>query len=213
MFELLLTGLYLGAIHIFTSPDHLAALIPLSLMDSKKSWKVGLLWGLGHLIGLLLLGVLLFYFKSLVNIDSFSHYGVLYISLLLILIGIWVIYKSNKITINPTPQTSKHLSRISIGTGVLHGFAGFSHIYSLAPTISMKDVEFFNYFGGFAFGSIASVILFTYLLCFIPKRITSQEHLYQKICKWSGIFAIFLGIIILCYFLNSEEQIWGHHHH
>ncbi|PVX49899.1 hypothetical protein C7377_1537 [Balneicella halophila] len=212
MLELLFTGLYIGSIHIFTSPDHLAALIPLSLMDSKKSWRVGLLWGFGHLIGLLLLGILLYYFKSLINIDAFSHYSLLYIGILLILIGIWVVVKSGRIKLKPSPKTHKHLSRISIGTGVVHGFAGFSHIYSLAPTISMNDTDFFSYFGGFAFGSIASVVLFTYLLCFIPTRITSKEQLYQKICKWSGIVSIALGVLIVIFFLSGTHDALGHHH-
>lgn len=210
MFELLLTGLYLGSIHILTAPDHLAVLVPLSLLDKKKSWRVGLFWGLGHLLGLLLLGVLLYYFKSFINFHVLEHYGMLYIALLLVLVGLWIMYKSKKINLARSSSTHTHLSKITIGTGLVHGFAGFSHIYSLAPTLSMNDLQFFSYFGGFAVGSIISVVLFTYLLCFIPNRIVSKQSLYQKIIFWSGVVTAILGVVLAILFFMGHSP---HVHH
>lgn len=206
MIELLLTGLYLGGIHLFTAPDHLAVLIPLSLLDKKQSWRVGVLWGVGHLIGLLLLGIILYYFKSFVNLHFLEHYAMLYIAALLVLVGIWIIYKSRKVNLKESPKAHSHLSKISIGTGVVHGFAGFSHIYSLAPTLSMSNTQFFSYFGGFAFGSIISVVLFTYLLCFIPGRITAKQSLYQKIIFWSGVVTAVLGMVLILLFLSGYAK-------
>lgn len=203
MFELLLTGLYLGGVHIFSAPDHLAAIVPLSLMDKKRSWRVGLLWGLGHLIGLIVLGSLLFYFKSLIDLHILEHYGMLYIAVLLLLVGIWIVYKSRNINLLQTNKAHSHLSKVTIGTGIVHGFAGFSHIYTLAPTLSMNDVAFFSYFGGFAIGSIFSALLLTYLLCFIPERITSKQSIYQKLIFWSGILTIILGLILIVLFFNG----------
>lgn len=200
MFELLLTGLYLGGIHILTAPDHLAVLVPLSLLDKKKSWRVGLLWGLGHFIGLLTLGIILYYFKSFVDLHLLEHYGILYIAALLLFVGLWIMYKSKKMNLLQTSKAHTHLSKITIGTGLVHGFAGFSHIYSLAPTLSMNDVQFFSYFGGFAVGSIISVVVFTYLLCFIPERITAKQSLYQKIIFGSGVVTALFGIVLLVLF-------------
>lgn len=210
MFELLLTGLYLGAIHIFSAPDHLAVLVPLSLLDKKKSWRVGLLWGLGHLIGLLLLGIILYFFKSVVDLHALEHYGMLYIAILLVLVGLWIVYKSRNVTFSATPKSRSHLSKITIGTGFVHGFAGFSHIYSLAPALSMNDTQFSSYFGGFAIGSIVSVVLFTYLLCFIPERISAKQSLYQKIILWSGILTAILGVVLIILFLTGHST---HTHH
>lgn len=200
MFELLLTGLYLGSVHILTAPDHLAVLVPLSLLDRKKSWRVGLLWGLGHFVGLLLLGTLLYYFKSFVNLHILEHYAMLYIAGLLLLVGLWILYKSTKITIKENNKARHHLSKITIGTGFVHGFAGFSHIYSLAPTLSMNDVHFFSYFGGFTTGSIASVVLFTYLLCFIPERVGAKQSLHRKIIFGSGVLTVSIGAILIALF-------------
>ncbi len=207
MFELLFTGLYLGAIHIFSAPDHLAAIVPLSLLDRKKSWRIGLIWAVGHLIGLLVLGVLLYYFKSLINIEFLEHYGMLYIALLLVFIGLWIVFKSTKINFSNLQKHQKHLTRISLGTGIIHGFAAVSHIYSLAPTISMDDIEFFSYFGGFAFGSLFSVVAFTYFLGIIPNRIASSERFYQKLLFWSGSITIIVGVLfILLFFLGVHTH-------
>ncbi len=205
MFELLFTGFYLGGVHILSAPDHLAAIVPLSLMDKKRSWRIGLLWGIGHLIGLLGLGVLLYYFKSLVNLEALTHYGMLYIAILLLFVGGWIIYKSKNTYLLQTPKAHGHLSKITIGTGIVHGFAGFSHIYTLAPTLSMNDVAFFSYFGGFALGSIVSVVFFTYLLCFLPERLIAKQSLYKKIILGSGILTVILGIIMIALFFSGDS--------
>ncbi len=205
MFKLLLTGFYLGGIHILSAPDHLAAIVPLSLMDRKRSWRIGLLWGAGHLIGLLGLGILLFYFKSLINLETLTHYEMLYIAILLLLVGIWIIYKSKNSSLLQTKKTHGHLSKITIGTGIIHGFLGFSHVYTLAPALSMNDVDFFSYFGGFAFGSIVSVVSFTYLLCFLPERLLNKQSFYQKIMLGSGILTTLIGIAMVALFFSGES--------
>ncbi len=205
MFKLLLTGVYLGGIHILSAPDHLAAIIPLSLMDKKRSWQIGLQWGIGHLIGLIGLGILLYYFRTIINIEALSHYEMLYIAGLLLFIGFWIIYKSKSSNLLQTKKTHRHLSKITIGTGIVHGFFGFSHIYTLAPTLSMNDVDFFSYFGGFAFGSIISVVSFTYLLCFLPERLLNKQSLYRKIMLGSGILTTLIGITMVVLFLSGES--------
>ncbi|PID93170.1 MAG: hypothetical protein CSA94_02570 [Bacteroidetes bacterium] len=99
------------------------------------------------------------------------------------------------------------MTRISLGTGIIHGFAAVSHIYSLAPTISMNDIEFFSYFGGFAFGSLFSVVALTYLLGIIPNRLASSERFYQKLLFWSGSITVVVGIIfILLFFLGVKTH-------
>ncbi len=203
MLELLITGFYLGAIHIFSAPDHLAAIIPLSLLDKKQSWKIGLLWGIGHLIGLSLLGVLLYYFKSLINLEFLEHYSMLYIALLLVLIGVWIVYKSNKTRFNQHSQRHSHLTKLTLGTGILHGGAAVSHIYSLAPTISMNDTDFFAYFGGFSLGSILAVVLLTLILSIIPNRFFTNQKFYQKILLGSGILTILVGIVFIVLFFSG----------
>lgn len=211
MLELLLTGFYIGAIHVLSSPDHLAVLIPLGLMKKKKSWHVGLLWSLGHMIGLIVLGIALFYFKSIVDLSFLNKYNLLYIGVLLIIVGVWIVYKSKNIHIEKKqPDISTSIQKISFSTGVFHGVAGISHLYTLAPTLSMNTSSFFSYFLSFTIGTSVTVIVITYLLYFIPEKVLAKEDLYKKICRWSGFVAIIMGIALLVMFYGDIQII--HHH-
>lgn len=54
-------GLGFGTIHVLTGPDHLSALATLSANegDAKKSFWLGVKWGVGHSIGLVVVAVVL----------------------------------------------------------------------------------------------------------------------------------------------------------
>lgn len=214
MFELLFTGLYIGALHILSAPDHLGALIPLGLVDKKSSLRVGVLWGLGHLIGLLVIGILLFFFKNWINLEGLSHYGFLYVGFLLIFIGLWVIYRSRKSSFaKDTSHKHSHLSKISLGVGLLHGLLGYSHIYTLAPTLSMNDMDYFAYFGGVSVGGFIAVLGISLLIYFAPEKLTQNNRLYQKIAKISGVIAVVMGVIVIVMFFTDTHSLHMHHHH
>ncbi len=204
MFELLFTGLYLGAIHLFSSPDHLATVLPLSLMDKKRSWQIGLIWGIGHFIGILMIGGLFYYFKKLLDLEFLEHYEMLYIAVLLLGIGLWILYKSSYVNLE---KNTHHLGKITLGTGVFHGIFAVSHIYSLSPILSMHKSDFFYYFLGFALGSIFSVMAFTSLVGFIPKKITNSPLFFKKLLKGSALLTlVFGGILIVLFFLGIGQH-------
>ena len=54
----ILSGLIMSMIHVISGPDHLAAVTPLTIDSKKKSWSIGFSWGIGHTIGMLLIGVI-----------------------------------------------------------------------------------------------------------------------------------------------------------
>ena len=78
-----LTGLLLGAWHVVSGPDHLAAVTPLvlgpdhehvvstsgSFASERKPSRIGLAWGLGHASGVWLVGLVLLGFGSLIPLD------------------------------------------------------------------------------------------------------------------------------------------------
>jgi len=55
-----LAGILAGLLHVFTGPDHLAALAPLSLQAKRRAWAVGFRWGLGHSSGVLVVAAIAF---------------------------------------------------------------------------------------------------------------------------------------------------------
>ena len=60
----LIAGLLTAIIHVITGPDHLAAVLPFAIESKRKAWKVGLFWGVGHLMGMVSIGVLFLIFKA-----------------------------------------------------------------------------------------------------------------------------------------------------
>lgn len=89
----LMTGVLASIIHVLSGPDHLAAVAPLSVEKRSKTWKIGLYWGLGHLSGMLLIGVLLTLFRSYIPVEKISEHSEQLVGLVLIAIGLWSFYK------------------------------------------------------------------------------------------------------------------------
>lgn len=92
----LLAGVAGAMIHVFTGPDHLAAVMPFAVEHRKSSWKIGVSWGTGHLIGMLLIGVLIMLFKQLIPFETISAYSEFFVGFVLVGIGIWAIYRIRK---------------------------------------------------------------------------------------------------------------------
>ncbi|MBS9464169.1 hypothetical protein KIM67_17230 [Flagellimonas sp. 389] len=50
----ILAGLVALLLHVVSGPDRLAAITPLSIEIRQKVWKVGLVWGFGHFLKVLI---------------------------------------------------------------------------------------------------------------------------------------------------------------
>ncbi len=86
-------GIVASSLHVITGPDHLAAVTPLAIENKKRSWRVGLFWGLGHILGMLLIGVLFMLFKEFIPIEAISEYSEQIVGIVLVGIGVWAIFK------------------------------------------------------------------------------------------------------------------------
>lgn len=89
----LLMGILAALLHVWTGPDHLAAVTPLVFDSKKDHWKIGASWGLGHLLGMLLIGFLLYLFKDYIPVESISKYSEQIVGVILIGLGIWAFYR------------------------------------------------------------------------------------------------------------------------
>jgi len=224
----LLVGFLASAIHVFSGPDHLAAVAPIAVNRENVSWQVGLCWGLGHTIGLLLIGMLFFFFGELIPIEFISSQSEKLVGIILIIIGAYVFFKlirkknANKehshIHLHVKPgnkpfahfhphkhnmsktHNHKHFKKkgalTAIGIGIIHGFAGISHLISILPTLAFSKHGAVYYLGGFTLGTILSMIIFSVLLGLIGKSATNknkQLHFYI-VNSVAATFAIFIGI-------------------
>ena len=88
-----LSGIIASMAHVVTGPDHLAAVTPLAISSKKKSWAIGLSWGLGHVTGMLMIGAVFLLFRDLLPVEAISSHSEVIIGILLVIIGLWAILR------------------------------------------------------------------------------------------------------------------------
>ncbi len=89
----LFAGVIAAILHVISGPDHLAAVTPFAIESKKKAWKVGLFWGIGHLLGMLSIGVLFLIFKELIPVEKISMHSEKMVGIILIGLALWIFYK------------------------------------------------------------------------------------------------------------------------
>lgn len=89
----LFAGIIAAILHVISGPDHLAAVTPFAIESKKKAWKVGLFWGIGHLLGMLSIGVLFLAFKELIPIEKISMHSEKMVGVILIALALWIFFK------------------------------------------------------------------------------------------------------------------------
>ncbi len=216
----LIIGFIAALVHVLTGPDHLAAVTPLVLEKKSKSWKIGLGWGLGHVLGMLLIGLLFYFFKNQIPVETISENSEKFVGFMLIGIGVWALYRmqqskkklayphthiheNNTYThIHKTtgahqhPEIKKHNAVLSFFIGIIHGFAGISHFILMLPVLGYKSTtDSIQYMIGFAFGIISAMIIYALI---IDKISYSTQTSHNKKIIWlqyiGALFAFAIGI-------------------
>jgi ABC-type nickel/cobalt efflux system permease component RcnA len=90
-------GLVAACIHVLTGPDHLAAIGPLALNRRSRPWLLGIFWGSGHTLGMMIIGVLFFFFRDLIPVDKISAHSEEVVGIMLIVIGLWAFARLFKV--------------------------------------------------------------------------------------------------------------------
>ena len=94
-------GLAAGLLHVFSGPDHLAAIAPLAIDGERRGWRSGLQWGFGHTAGVLLIATLLLLLKGQLPLDAISAYSERLVGVSLIVVGAWGVWKASHAVITP----------------------------------------------------------------------------------------------------------------
>lgn len=190
----IITGIIASVLHVITGPDHLAAVTPFAIESKKKAWRIGLFWGIGHLIGMISIGILFIVFKEFIPVDSISNYSEQLVGIVLIFIGIWSFYKifkeTNKhkhlhIHSDNAPVIHKHEHKhvqekthhhqhkkvskqshfASFSIGFLHGLAGIAHFLLFLPVLAFeKQIDSILYVVGFAIGIPLAMISYAFVI-------------------------------------------------
>lgn len=209
-----LAGLLAGSLHVFSGPDHLAAVAPLAVDVRRRAWATGLRWGIGHAAGVIFVGILSLLLRELLPVENISNWSERLVGVLLIAIGCWGIRKSMQIHAHdhdhngerhvhlhihgasPHERTNAHTHQhTAFGIGTLHGLAGSSHFLGVLPAMAFPNLtQAIIYLFAFGIGTIAAMTLFSSAVATLASRISVRTVAgYRTVMRVSSGAAVVVG--------------------
>jgi hypothetical protein len=164
-------GLAAGLLHVFSGPDHLAAVAPLAAGTDRGNWRTGFQWGIGHTLGVLLIAGLLLLIREQLPLEAISAYSERIVGVALILVGSWGVWKASRSGFKPHSHAGA-----SFGMGALHGLAGSSHLFGILPALAFATrIEAALYLAGFGAGAVIGMTAFSAVMGLLSSRL-SRRH-------------------------------------
>jgi hypothetical protein len=214
-----LAGTFAGIIHVLSGPDHLAAVALLA--DDGRSWRAGALWGLGHSAGVIAVGLFALLLRGWLPIAALSSWSERMAGVVLIGIGVWGLHRAFRTRVHTHPHahgehvhshphthaqgvsldavhaTARHThTHAAFAVGVLHGFAGSSHVLGVIPALALPGLSAsLGYLGGFGVGTVAAMAGFALAAGQIAARaqLRGSMALRWLLSAWSTL-ALVVGI-------------------
>lgn len=155
-------GLAAGLLHVFSGPDHLAAVAPLAADRDRAQWRTGLQWGVGHTTGVLLIASLLLIVREQLPLEAISAHSERIVGIALILVGAWGIWSAGVRGCGGARVHGHSHSGASFAMGALHGLAGSSHLFGVLPALAFATrFESILYLAGFGAGAVSGMSAFS----------------------------------------------------
>lgn len=172
-----LTGIAASSLHVVSGPDHLAAVTPLAIEGRNKSWFIGFSWGLGHTLGVFIIGLLSILFRDIIPVELISAYSEQIVGILLIVIGAWIFYR---IFVSGKHHRVIHRTGndayTALGIGVIHGLAGVSHLIGILPSLALPTkLDAASYILGFGTGTIFTMVLYSSIMGMVSAKVESNN--------------------------------------
>lgn len=215
------TGLVAGAVHVWSGPDHLAAIAPLAVRQPKRAWIPGVRWGLGHSAGVALVGLLSLWLREWLPVDLLSSWGERLVGVMLFGIGLWALRKAFKHTVHVHEHEhdgdrhvhfhththhlaherteAHHHAHAAFGIGILHGLAGSSHLLGVLPALAFPTrIQATAYLAAYAVGTITSMAAFSWVMGRMATRWASRSLIwYRRLLTSCAVAAMLVGVFWL----------------
>jgi hypothetical protein len=216
------TGLLAGIAHTFLGADHLAALMPLSVNRKLKAAWLGVRWGVGHSVGVVIVAIIFLVGRELIDLGPVEEWGERLVGVMLIVLGAWGIRGAFRQKLHahahahdgeehahlhvhaadahdPADKSKWHAhahKHAALGAGALHGFAGMAHLLGVLPAVAApSNLMSFAYLAGFAGGSIISMAAFAGSFGAITARLgTRSPGLLKASMYVASIACVLIGV-------------------
>jgi len=219
------SGLIAGVVHVFSGPDHLAAVAPFSLQRPGIAWRSGARWGLGHSSGVVMVGLLSLAFRELLPMDWLSSFAERLVGVVLVGIGLWGLRKAlsaqvhvhehshggrNHAHIHAHRHKTAHThadppahthSHAAFAVGALHGLAGGSHFLGVVPALAFPTrMQSLAYLAAYGLGTIAGMATFSSILGLAANGIGQPgTGAYRAPLLACSATALVAGVYWLCF--------------
>jgi hypothetical protein len=212
-------GIGAGLVHVFSGPDHLAAIAPLAMKRERGAWLTGLRWGMGHASGVVFVGVLSLILRGVLPVKLISSWSDRLIGALLIGIGFWTLRKALLIHTHAHAhegETHEHVhvhgrgvakahtakrhlhTHAAFGIGTLHGLSGSAHFLAIIPALAMPSTSLaIIYLGCYGVGTVLAMILFASVINSLSMRFAGAAKVYRGFMFACSGVAVSVGCIWL----------------
>jgi ABC-type nickel/cobalt efflux system permease component RcnA len=160
----LLAGLTASITHVLSGPDHLAAVTPFSIAFRKRAWIIGLFWGLGHTLGMIVIGLLFVFFREMIPVDLISKHSEQLVGAILVLIGGIAIYNQFS---PPKQKLHAHAHVHSNGYTYVHRHKHDHHLTS-THTHPHPESSKQTLFSALLIGVVHGLAGFSHLVALLP---------------------------------------------
>jgi hypothetical protein len=191
-------GLLAGLVHALSGPDHLSAVAPLVIGETRRRWRMGLFWGIGHSLGVWVVGLLALGLRGILPVSRLSSWSERLVGAVLIGVGLWGLRRAFAARL-PHPHAGAasrtRPGRAAVWIGSVHGLAGSSHIIGLLPALALPSRgASLGYVVGFGLGAVAGMTAFSSAFGLMAAQVTARGlRAYQALLASFSLAAVVIG--------------------
>ncbi|XP_076927635.1 chloroplast protein FOR GROWTH AND FERTILITY 2-like [Bidens hawaiensis] len=206
-------------LHTLSGPDHLAALVPLSIGRSQvESALVGALWGCGHDAGQVIFGLLFLLLKDRLHIEIIRTWGTRVVGFTLLVIGAMGIREASEVPApcvalengecdvsvyeasltDPNVTKKKKIGFATFATGIIHGLQPDALMMVLPALALPSRVAGAAFLGMFLVGTVIAMGSYTVFIGSCSQALKDRIPRITETLTWiSSMVAIALGLGII----------------
>ena len=200
----ILAGFLVGAMHVLLGPEHLAALAPFAVEARREAWVIGLRWGVGHALGIIVVGLVGYALIDWLDVELLSGLSERLVGLVLIAIGIWSF--AHLRTARFPRSEANHVragvaghvhTRAAFLVGALHGVAGTGNLLGVLPAMAQPSWIYAGaYLVSFGTGSLLGMVAFASLFALAaPAEESSAQATYRWVFIAAGVTCFAMGVL------------------